>query len=96
VLRWLIKQTVYKQFCAGENPEEITKWLQTMKAMGFRGAMLTYARETLFDHKTGTEHVGGEEGTEVKSDVDPIIEAWRQGTLGTAALLDEGDQLAIK
>ena len=97
VLRWLIKQTVYKQFCAGENPEEIKKTVKTMKDMGFRGAMLTYARETLFDHKTGTEHdLGGEEGSAVKSDVDPIIEAWRQGTLGTAALLDTGDQLAIK
>ena len=72
-----------------------------MKDLGFRGVILTYASEMIFDHKSGNDYSPGaaaeaikEGGTGVK--IDNVIETWRAGTVGTIDLIDEGDILAIK
>lgn len=98
VLRSLLKNTFYKQFCAGESATEIKDTLRQMKALGFRGTILTCARETIFDQKTNKSH-----GQGVKTDIDKDspdqdenIAAWRRGTLETVDLLEDGDQLALK
>lgn len=99
VLAWLLKQTVYKQFCAGETAGEIQRTMRAMKDMGFRGTILTYAKETVFDHNKQTEMGLGMEsdaGDKVASGECAHIESWRQGTLETVRLLGEGDQLAVK
>ena len=48
VLHFILKNTFYKQFCAGETPAETQETLRRMKSLGFRGTLLTYARETVF------------------------------------------------
>ncbi|RFU34139.1 hypothetical protein B7463_g2250, partial [Scytalidium lignicola] len=92
-------------FCAGENETETRARIQQLKGLGFRGIILTYARETVFDHLTNTEYT---QGTAVLLDEKggntsihetrhcPDIEAWRKGTLETIDLIDEGDYLALK
>ncbi|KAH8709203.1 Pyrroline-5-carboxylate reductase [Beauveria bassiana] len=99
VLAWLLKETVYKQFCAGEAPSEIKSTMGAMKDMGFKGTILTYAKETVFDHKNKEEFglgmnmipTNGASSTEC-----PYITSWKQGTLDTVKLLGEQDQLAVK
>ena len=96
-LAWLMKNTVYRQFCTGENGAEVRQTLGELRALGFKGAILTYARETTFDHRSGEAHglgVPSETGNAEKK--CPSIEAWRVGVLESADMLGETDQLAVK
>lgn len=92
-----MKQTVYKQFCGGETPVETKATMERMRAMGFRGTIITLATEIVFDNVKNEAHgLGVGTSTDSRSDVCLEIETWRQRTLGAVGLLDEGDQLAIK
>ncbi|UNI17797.1 proline dehydrogenase [Purpureocillium takamizusanense] len=94
---WLMKQTVYKQFCGGETPAETKATMRRMRDMGFRGTIITLATETVFDYRKNLVHgLGVEAGAGEGAAMCPAIAAWRKRTLGAVELLDEGDQLAIK
>ncbi len=70
-----------------------------MKDMGFRGTILTYAKETVFDYNQQEEFGPGMDAADIdgaSSTKCPYIASWRQGTLDTVKLLGEGDQLAVK
>jgi hypothetical protein len=101
VLKAVLKRTLYNQFCAGETESETKACVQQLKDLGFKGVILTYAKETVFDTKTKTsDHLSStskkyhEMQAAVTNDTD--IESWRVGTLKTADLISEGDILAIK
>ncbi|KAJ9216660.1 hypothetical protein DTO166G4_1876 [Paecilomyces variotii] len=98
VLHAILKKTFYEQFCAGENAEETKNSMDKLKRLGIRGIILTYARETVFDHKTNKAqpqgHILNEQS--VAADYCPNIEAWRKGTHETIDLISEGDYLALK
>lgn len=96
VLHGILKKTFYDQFCAGETADQTRACVQRLKALGFRGVILTYAKETVFDHLTQTAQEHGKASAAVGDGVDAEIESWRQGTLETAAQVGEGDYLAIK
>lgn len=98
LLRLILKSTFYRQFCAGESAPEVARTLREMKALGFRGTILTYGKETVFDQKTNQAHGQGLSSSTEKRDPDQceIIAAWRKGTLETVDLLGDGDQLALK
>ncbi|KAK2595370.1 proline dehydrogenase [Conoideocrella luteorostrata] len=65
--------------------------------MGFRGTIVTYAKETVFDYNTKVVHdFGIEKNTNADKGLCPNIEIWRQGVHETIEMLGEGDQLAIK
>lgn len=97
VLHSVLKTLFYRQFCAGESPAETKDTMRHLRFMGFRGTILTYAKETVFDHKTGTEHgLGIDAEKDTKSGNCSNIEVWRKGALETVDLLGEGDQLALK
>ncbi|EQB49489.1 hypothetical protein CGLO_11173 [Colletotrichum gloeosporioides Cg-14] len=97
VLHSVLKTLFYRQFCAGESPAETKDTMRHLRFMGFRGTILTYAKETVFDHKTGTEHgLGIDAEKDAKSGNCSNIEVWRKGALETVDLLGEGDQLALK
>lgn len=98
VLHAVLRKTFYDQFCGGETGAETRACVRRFKELGFRGVILTYAKETLFDHHTKTQHAHGQGqgGALSSSAIDPDIESWRTGTLETAAQIDEGDFLAIK
>lgn len=99
VLKAVVKATMYKQFCAGETAQETKACVKQLKDLGFKGIILTYAKEIVFDHKADTA-----KQDEPKSNVsekavllqDSDIESWRAGTLKTLDLISEGDILAIK
>lgn len=101
VLNAIIKKSFYDQFCAGTTPAETRTCVKALKDLGFRGVILTYAQEMVFDHKNGSGHSPGaaaeelkEEGTGIK--IDNVIESWRAGTVSTIDLIEDGDILAIK
>ncbi|KAF6817810.1 proline oxidase [Colletotrichum sojae] len=97
VLHSFLKSVFYKQFCAGETAAETKETMRHLRFMGFRGTILTYAKETVFDHRTNAVHGLGIEADD-KSKLGPCsnIEAWRKGVLETVDLLGDGDQLALK
>lgn len=72
--------------------------------MGFRGVILTYAKEIAID--SSTEQKAAQE-TEIGDNPVPLkgrsetgfdedIEEWRQGVLKTVAMLGESDFIALK
>lgn len=101
VLKAIIKKSFYNQFCAGTTPTETKACVRALKSMGFRGVILTYAQEMVFDSKNGKGHSPGTAAEESKKEgagikIDSVIESWRAGTVGTIDLIEEGDILAIK
>ncbi|KAI5926860.1 proline dehydrogenase [Camillea tinctor] len=102
ILFGVLKKTFFNQFCVGVSKAQAQADVQALKDLGFRGVIITYARETTFDHKSGTIHGQGVPDTansanEAKGNqFDPEVEAWRTGTLETIDLVGEGDMLALK
>ena len=98
VLHAVLKKTLYNQFCAGESAAETRACVQQLKDLGFRGVILTYAKEVVFDHKSQTVHGAKNLSHSIKdyNVHDTSIEEWRIGTLNTVHLISRGDILAIK
>ena len=69
-----------------------------MKSLGFRGTIVTFGKEIVFDHKNNSAHGAGVNVDEVGTDSSecPGIRAWQDGTIETLEMLGEGDHLAIK
>lgn len=99
VLKALLKRTLYNQFCAGETELETKACVRQLKDLGFKGVILTYAKEMVFDHKAkSSNHHTSDKFVDAEAAVakDTDIEAWRVGTLKTVDLISEGDILALK
>ncbi|RYP88191.1 hypothetical protein DL769_000289 [Monosporascus sp. CRB-8-3] len=97
VLYWILRRTCYAQFCAGENRQEVEAYGRQMKQMGISGIIPTYAKESVFDGRERNElRMGTVARERSKSAKCANVEAWRLGTLETASMLTEGDQLALK
>ncbi|KAJ5166160.1 uncharacterized protein N7482_004941 [Penicillium canariense] len=105
ILHAILKKTFYEQFCAGENAAETKATIKQLKDMGFSGVIMTYAKETVFDHRTNTQQGLGVAAVDAEKNgekMDPRlahcanIEAWRKGTLDTVEHLEAGDYLAVK
>ncbi|KAI0123928.1 FAD-linked oxidoreductase-like protein [Xylariales sp. AK1849] len=103
ILHSILRKTFYDQFCAGETGPETRQCVRSLKDLGFNGVILTYARETVFDHQTNTQHEQGvdspKDGQSASDEKDVYchhIDAWRKGTLETLELIENGDYLALK
>ncbi|KAI0425316.1 proline oxidase [Xylaria sp. FL1042] len=98
LLHWLVKRTFYDHFCVGENAEEVMENMKKMHGLGISGILLTYAKETTFNHKSGSENVLGSTVQRVDTIKQKCeeMEAWRVGTLQTVHMTGDGDQVAIK
>lgn len=101
ILKAILKRTLYNQFCAGESEEETRACVQQLKDLGFKGVILTFAKEMVHDTKSETSNHHSsisDKYPEMQAAIiiDTDIEAWRVGTLKTADLISEGDKLAIK
>ncbi|KAK2810836.1 hypothetical protein FQN50_002659 [Emmonsiellopsis sp. PD_5] len=98
ILKTILRQTLYAQFCAGETPAEVKVSINSLKKLGFRGVILGYAKEIVMDEKEieslGQEASANDEKSLAAAHAD--ISAWKQGTLATVDLADAGDFVAIK
>ncbi|KAL9072656.1 MAG: hypothetical protein Q9157_005023 [Trypethelium eluteriae] len=81
VIRALLYQTFYKQFCIGETRAEVQKSMQQLHACGYTDVILEYALEVL---------EGGAENSEA------AVERWRKGMLETVALANSGSFVGLK
>jgi hypothetical protein len=89
-LSWLIRNTLYKQFNAGENKLQVQQSIRNIKQLGYRGVLLGYAREVLVN--------GGNNATIAFDEraVREEVETWLRGTLQTVDMATEGDFVALK
>ena len=81
VMRALLWQTFYRQFCAGETEAQVAKSCTALRNQGYAGVILEYAPEVLADT----------EGNE-KEDVA----FWRKGMLDTVTMAAPGDFIGLK
>jgi hypothetical protein len=100
VLHAILKKTVYNQFCAGETLKETSTCVRLLNDLGFRGVILTYAKELIHNPKSaalcsGSEQQEAEDRRETPN-YNVIIEEWRAGTSETVDMIEKGDILAIK
>lgn len=104
ILYAILKRTFYNHFCAGENAAEVTSTIRSIKDIGFKGVILTYAREVVVDERTKQERGLGLQATSEDGSDDQLaekekfaeIEAWRSGVSETLEMVSEGDFLALK
>ena len=90
ILHYVLKQTFYAQFCAGETPAEVKKTVDGLKAMGCDGVILCYAKEAVIE---------GEGSRLICTDNDGSrdeVDRWKEGTLETVKLAERGDYVAVK
>lgn len=85
VLRWMLKRTFYRQFCAGESQDEVLRTVKDFHAAG-SGVILEYAKEVL-------ESAGV---TQSASEIRSNIEQWKSGVLQTISMAADGDMVALK
>ncbi|CZT03019.1 related to proline oxidase [Rhynchosporium agropyri] len=96
LLRFFLKRTFYKQFCAGETSAEVKQTVDGLRNLGFSGVILAYAREVVLDKKQ-TEALassGNDEAAEacIRNEIIP----WKKGTLETVRLTRAGDYVGLK
>ena len=94
LLRYLLKKSFYAHFCAGEGPNEVRLVVAGLKRMGFRGVILTYAKE-ISPNWNGTQH-STRRCPDDSDDVRSEVEMWKRGSLETVRLAGEGDLVALK
>ncbi|EGC45994.1 proline oxidase PrnD [Histoplasma capsulatum var. duboisii H88] len=99
IIKLIMGQTLYAQFCAGETPAEAKVNIQKLKQIGYSGVILGYAREVVMDEnetRALAQLTDTEEVAESKAQAIADITAWKKGTLATVDLADDGDFVALK
>ena len=90
ILGYVVKQTFYAHFCAGETPLEVKKTVDDLKAMGCDGVILGYAKEAVIDEKGSGPVCLDIDGSREE------VDKWRRWTLETVKLAERGDFVAVK
>jgi proline dehydrogenase len=90
ILRYILKKTIYAQFCAGENEVEVKRTVDGLRQIGFHGVMLGYAKEVV--------RAEGDKGKPVVKDGSPDVEleTWLAGTLKAIDMTTTGDFVSLK
>ena len=96
LLRFFLKHTFYKQFCAGENAAEINRTITGLKNIGFKGVVLGYAREVVLDERQSERLTSCGENEVAEACVRNEIIPWAKGTLETVRLASPTDFVALK
>lgn len=111
ILNYLLRISIYGQFCAGATEDEVRRTVSEMKAMGFTGVILGYARDAVVIPQKGKgktmAKVEDRSSTSLKPGCelthehivlsqDAMVDAWKEGNLRTLRMIGEGDYLAIK
>ncbi|KAL1305698.1 hypothetical protein AAFC00_007288 [Neodothiora populina] len=82
LLKLILRETFYKQFCSGTSQAEIQRNVQQMRSIGYSGVILEYALEVLADAKI--------------SDTAKDVDIWRNGLLQTIDMASPGDFVGLK
>ncbi|KAI9370208.1 FAD-linked oxidoreductase-like protein [Aspergillus egyptiacus] len=94
LMRYLLRTTIYNHFCAGENEAEVRQSVQKMKALGFKGVILGYARESVarMDHA----RYGASAANAKQALMERAVDEWKEGNLRTLSMIGKGDYLNVK
>ncbi|QKX53552.1 uncharacterized protein TRUGW13939_00631 [Talaromyces rugulosus] len=99
ILKTALRQTIYSQFCAGEAPDEVETTISDLKGLGYAGVILGYGREVVMDEHEARALESREAHEAARRDAarqaHEVLE-WKEGTLQTLALAQEGDFVALK
>ncbi|WEW58921.1 proline dehydrogenase [Emydomyces testavorans] len=97
VLKYIVAKTVYAQFCAGESPAEVRQSVSGLKDLGYSGVILGYAKERVINEDE-VFALGKDVEVEIEDEkrVQDDVAAWRDGTIATVNLTEEGDFVAVK
>ena len=98
LLKYFLKRTFYRQFCAGENALEVKHTVDSLKSIGFKGVILGYAKEVVMDE---TQTASLSSCTDTNSETSEAcirneIIPWANGTLETVKMIAPGDFVALK
>lgn len=96
ILRWMLKGTFYRQFCAGDTPAEVTATINRLKDIGFSGVILGYAKEVVLSDAQMKNLSGCGEGAVAEECIQKEILPWAEGTTQTVRLAQPGDIVALK
>ena len=96
VLHFLLKRTFYAQFCAGETPEEVRRTIDDLKETGYNGVILGHAKEVVLtkEDAAGLDS-SADQGHQAQINARDIGQ-WKQNTIDTIDLAQEGDFVALK
>ena len=93
LLHYLLKKTFYAQFCAGETRTEVQKTVKGLKSIGYKGVILAYGKEIVL--KKGEKvDISSTQAADLTADEE--VHSWKQGTLETVQMAEEGDMIALK
>lgn len=90
-LKYILNNVLYKQFCAGENADEVAETLAGVKKIGFTGAILAYAKEAPNDDAEDPEMA-----LDPREKAERDISTWLENSLETVQLSAPGDFVALK
>ncbi|KAL4966439.1 putative proline oxidase Put1 [Aspergillus stella-maris] len=93
VTRRILRSTIYHHFCAGENEIEVRRSVQRMKALGFKGVTLGYARESVAKINVKDPAVPAAVKQEA---LDLAVDEWKEGNIRTLKMIGDGDCMNIK
>ena len=94
LLHWLLKKTFYAQFCAGENVREVQRTVRGLKDMGYKGVILAYGKEIVLEKGEKVKTTPASETG--KSSTATDVQAWKEGTIKTVEMTEEGDFIGLK
>ncbi|MCJ1448688.1 MAG: proline dehydrogenase [Stictis urceolatum] len=94
LLRYLLKRTLFAQFCAGETPAEVRATLAGLRRWGIEGILLGWARE-VEQRGSGTYESSSSPLVETEADKREI-EEWVAGTQQALAMASARDCVCIK
>lgn len=92
-LHWILKKTFYAQFCAGETSKEVQHTVKGLKEMGYKGVILAYGKEIVL---AKGEHVPISTIPSEMQAIERDVQEWKEGTLKTVNMAEEGDFTALK
>ena len=95
LLNKLLRLTIYGQFCAGSNYDEVSESLKMVKKFGYQGVFMGYAKEIVLDNEDSHSRDQFAPG-EYSDACYRMVEEWKEGTLDTLRMIEPGDILAIK
>ncbi|KAF2156404.1 proline oxidase PrnD [Myriangium duriaei CBS 260.36] len=82
ILNLALRETFYKQFCAGETKSAVRSTMAVQESIGYHGVMLEYALEVLSDSSSSNESVD--------------VATWRRGLLDSVDAARPGDFVGLK
>ncbi len=95
-LRFVLKKTLYAQFCGGENAPEVRRTIQSLKNIGFGGVILGYAKEVVLTEAQMKDLASCGSGPAAEECIRTEIIPWATGTMETVLLASPGDFVALK